>query len=45
MSGYTQERRINVRDLAGMKGSRPIVSLTAYSAPMARTLDQRVHMI
>ena len=45
MSGYTQERRINVRDLAGMKGSRPIVSLTAYSAPMARTLDQHVDMI
>ncbi len=45
MSGHTQDRRINVRDLAGMKGSRPIVSLTAYSAPMARTLDQHTDMI
>jgi len=34
-----------VRDLAGMKGSRPIVSLTAYSAPMARTLDRHTDMI
>ncbi|MBT3169988.1 MAG: 3-methyl-2-oxobutanoate hydroxymethyltransferase [Rhodospirillaceae bacterium] len=45
MSGYSSERRINIRDLAGMKGSRPIVSLTAYSAPMARTLDRHTDMI
>ena len=45
MSGYNQDRRLNVRDLAGMKGSSPIVSLTAYSAPMARTLDRHTDMI
>jgi 3-methyl-2-oxobutanoate hydroxymethyltransferase len=45
MSGYTQDRRINIRDLAGMKGGQPIVSLTAYSAPMARTLDAHTDMI
>jgi 3-methyl-2-oxobutanoate hydroxymethyltransferase len=45
MSGHIQVRRINVRDLAGMKGGRPIVSLTAYSAPMARCLDSHTDMI
>ena len=45
MSAQTQRRRLNVRDLAAMKGDRPIVSLTAYSAPMARTLDADVDMI
>ena len=45
MSTQTRERRLNVRDLAAMKGSRPIVSLTAYSAPMARALDADTDMI
>ena len=45
MSAQTQRRRLNVRDLAAMKGDRPIVSLTAYSAPMARALDADVDMI
>ena len=45
MSAQSQKRRLNVRDLAAMKGDRPIVSLTAYSAPMARTLDADVDMI
>ena len=45
MSTHSQERRVNVRDLAAMKGNRPIVSLTAYSAPMARALDDQVDMI
>ncbi len=45
MSTQNQERRLNVRDLAAMKGSRPIVSLTAYSAPMARALDGHADLI
>ncbi len=45
MSTHNRERRMNVRDLAAMKGSRPIVSLTAYSAPMARALDGQTDMI
>ncbi|MFP6690908.1 MAG: 3-methyl-2-oxobutanoate hydroxymethyltransferase [Alphaproteobacteria bacterium] len=45
MSTQTRERRLNVRDLAAMKESRPIVSLTAYSAPMARALDADTDMI
>ena len=45
MSTQTHERRLNVRDLAAMKGSRPIISLTAYSAPMARALDADTDMI
>ena len=32
-------RRISVPDLAGRKGGEPIVSLTAYTAPMAKILD------
>lgn len=45
MSTHNQERRLNVRDLAAMKGTQPIVSLTAYSAPMARALDDQTDMI
>jgi 3-methyl-2-oxobutanoate hydroxymethyltransferase len=45
MSSQSQARRLTVRDLAAMKGGRPIVSLTAYSAPMARILDERTDMI
>ena len=45
MSTHNKERRLNVRDLAAMKGAQPIVSLTAYSAPMARALDEQTDMI
>lgn len=45
MSVPNQGRRLNVRDLAGMKGGQPIVSLTAYSAPTARCLDRHADMI
>ncbi|WP_295168933.1 3-methyl-2-oxobutanoate hydroxymethyltransferase [uncultured Brevundimonas sp.] len=41
MSVHTQEsvKRITVPDIAGRKGSEPIVCLTAYDAPMAALLD------
>lgn len=45
MSGYIEERRTNIRDISNLKGDRPIVSLTAYSAPTARILDCHVDMI
>ena len=32
-------RRISVPDIAGRKGGVPVVSLTAYTAPMAKILD------
>jgi len=31
--------RVSIPDLAGRKGGEPIVSLTAYTAPMAKILD------
>ena len=45
MSGHIEERRTNIRDISGLKGNRPIVSLTAYSAPTAKILDCHVDMI
>jgi 3-methyl-2-oxobutanoate hydroxymethyltransferase len=38
-------RRLTIRDLALLKGTRPLVSLTAYTAPMARLLDEYVDML
>ena len=32
-------RRFNVRDIATHKGKDPLVCLTAYTAPMAKILD------
>lgn len=39
MSVAGRKKRITAPDLAGRKGGDPIVSLTAYSAPMAGFLD------
>ncbi len=38
-------RRITVPDLKARKGGIPIVSLTAYTTPMARLLDAQVDML
>ena len=38
-------RRIGVPDLTARKGGRPIVSLTAYTAPVARLLDPHCDML
>ncbi|WP_417318073.1 3-methyl-2-oxobutanoate hydroxymethyltransferase [Emcibacter sp.] len=38
-------RRKTVRDIAKLKGERPIVSLTAYTAPMANWLDDHVDFL
>ena len=39
MPDHTPARRLTVRDIAGAKGGAPIVSLTAYTAPVARIVD------
>jgi 3-methyl-2-oxobutanoate hydroxymethyltransferase len=38
-------RRLTIPDLVRFKGTRPIVSLTAYTAPMAALLDDMVDML
>ena len=38
-------RRLTAPDIAARKGKTPIVSLTAYTAPMAKILDQHVDIL
>ena len=38
-------RRVSIPDLRARKGGRPIVSLTAYAAPIARLLDPHCDML
>lgn len=45
MSTSSQIRRIGVPELRARKGGEPIVSLTAYTAPMARMLDPHVDFL
>lgn len=39
MSTVREQRRISIPDLRARKGGEPIVSLTAYTTPMARMVD------
>lgn len=41
----TTIKRLSITDLAAMKGRAPIVSLTAYTTPMAALLDPHVDML
>jgi 3-methyl-2-oxobutanoate hydroxymethyltransferase len=41
----TNARRFTVRDLAAHKGKAPLVCLTAYTAPMARILDDHADVL
>ncbi|UEM04524.1 3-methyl-2-oxobutanoate hydroxymethyltransferase [Skermanella rosea] len=45
MSVPGRRRRISVPELSARKGGTPIVSLTAYTTPMARQLDAHVDML
>ena len=45
MYAEAKVRRNTVRDIAKLKGKRPIVSLTAYTAPMANWLDDHVDFL
>ena len=41
----TSAKRLTVPGLSALKGQRPIVALTAYTAPMARLLDPHVDIL
>ena len=45
MSAEIKTRRRTTRDIRLMKGQTPIVVLTAYTAPVARLLDEHVDML
>ncbi|MFO1189829.1 MAG: 3-methyl-2-oxobutanoate hydroxymethyltransferase [Alphaproteobacteria bacterium] len=45
MSVVNQDRRMTVPDLRARKGGTPIVSLTAYTTPMAKALDPHCDFI
>ena len=45
MANDSPVRRLNVRDIARAKGGEPIVSLTAYTAPVARIVDEACDFI
>lgn len=45
MSVHADVRRISVPQLTAYKGTRKIAALTAYSAPIARLLDEHLDMI
>ena len=45
MSTQTQIRRTTVPQIAKRKGGEPIVSLTAYDAPMASILDPHCDLL
>ena len=42
MSVHASKRRLAPADIAALKGDRPIVSLTAYTTPIAKLLDPHV---
>ncbi|WP_407049946.1 3-methyl-2-oxobutanoate hydroxymethyltransferase [Methyloraptor flagellatus] len=45
MSVVVEKKRLTVRDIRRAKGKTPIVSLTAYTAPIAKLLDPHVDLI
>src|SRR2546422_7993469 len=45
MSKHVDSRRITVPEIRARKGREKIVSLTAYTAPMAAILDQHVDLL
>ena len=45
MPDHIPTRRLTVRDIAGAKGGAPIVSLTAYTAPVARIVDAAADLV
>ena len=38
-------KRNSAKDIMNLKGKRPIVCLTAYTAPIARALDEHVDLL
>ena len=45
MADRPRDRRLTVRDIALAKGGTPIVSLTAYTAPVARAVDRVADLV
>ncbi len=45
MSSHTKIKRTTVSKIAARKGGEPIVCLTAYTAPMARLLDDHTDLL
>lgn len=45
MSTPPRQKRLTPSDLANLKGKQPIVSLTAYTTPMARLLDAHCDLL
>jgi len=45
MSVVQVEKRRSIRDIRNAKGKAPVVCLTAYTAPMAKILDEHVDLL
>jgi 3-methyl-2-oxobutanoate hydroxymethyltransferase len=45
MSAVNRNKRVTVRDIRARKGGVPLVCLTAYTAPVASILDERVDLL
>jgi 3-methyl-2-oxobutanoate hydroxymethyltransferase len=45
LSKIVQSKRTSVADIRARKGGEPVVCLTAYTAPMARSLDPHVDLL
>ena len=45
VSGTAKPRRMTIPDIRAMKGTAPIVCLTAYTAPVAKLLDPHVDLL
>jgi len=45
MSATARKTALNAEDIRAMKGQRPIVSLTAYTTPMARLMDEHCDFV
>lgn len=45
MSAQVQSARKTVKDIAAAKGGKPLVCLTAYTAPMAALLDEKCDLL
>ncbi|MCM2294245.1 3-methyl-2-oxobutanoate hydroxymethyltransferase [Allorhizobium sp. BGMRC 0089] len=45
MSAPTRQKRLSTADISSLKGKQPIVSLTAYTTPMARLLDAHCDLL
>jgi len=45
MSATVRKKRLSAKAIEAMKGERPIVSLTAYTTPIARLLDPHCDLI